>query len=90
MDILPPPGPRHAGGGGGGSSGRGRRGTDPGPRSPHRPSRPLLPPQPIRLTIRLQLLPEGWKVGNLLPWPQRSVLLNRALDKDEDDNNSTR
>lgn len=31
----------------------GRRGTDPGPRSPHRPSRPLLPAQPICLTIRL-------------------------------------
>lgn len=66
----------------------GRRGTDPGPRSPHRPSRPLLPPQPTRLTIRplasLESL-EGWALPLL---PQRSGALSRDFNKDSDNNSA--
>lgn len=66
----------------------GRRGTDPGPRSPHRPSRPLLPPQPTRLTISPLASLESWE-GQVLPLlPQRSGALSRDFNKDND-NNST-
>lgn len=85
MEILPPPGPRHGGGGRGGR-GMGRRGTDPGPRSPHRPSRPLLPPQPTRLTIRPLASLESLEGRELLLLPQRSGVLSRDFNKDSDNN----
>lgn len=59
----------------------GRRGTDPGPRSPHCPSCPLFLPQPVRLTIRLVASPEsleGWEPRLL---PQRFEELSRNFDK---------
>lgn len=85
MEIRPLPGPRHGGGGRGGS-GMGRRGTDPGPRSPHRPSRPRFPPQPTCLTIGPVASPESLDGWELLPYPQRSGLLSRDSGKDGDNN----
>lgn len=59
----------------------GRRGTDAGPRSPHCPSRPRLPPQPIRLTIRLVASPEISERWELLLFPQRSGELSRDFNR---------
>lgn len=59
----------------------GRRGTDPGPRSPHRPSCLLLPPQPIRLTIRSAASPESLEGWELLLFPQRFEELSRDFDR---------
>lgn len=59
----------------------GRRGTDPGPRSPHRPSCPLLPPQPVRLTIRLAASPESLEGWELRLFLQRFEELSRDFDR---------
>lgn len=59
----------------------GRRGTDPGPRSPHRPSCPLLPPQPVRLTIGPAASPEILEGWELRLFPPRYEELSRDFDR---------
>lgn len=69
----------------------GSRGTELGPKSPHRPRCLLLPPHPIRLTIRQQRLLRGrrdWAAAVSTEVCEAEQRLQQ--DDDNDDNNSTR